>query len=50
MEEDNPHQCDAVFHVSESQIYRCKLSEGHKEDEHMWFITWTEEYSGDLMQ
>ena len=50
MNEDNPHQCDAVYHVSESQIYRCKLPVSHKEDEHIWYISWHEEESGDLMQ
>ncbi|MGY5147603.1 MAG: hypothetical protein ACW9W4_06365 [Candidatus Nitrosopumilus sp. bin_7KS] len=50
MNENNPHQCDGVYHISENQIYRCMLPEGHKEDAHMWYITWHEEESGDLMQ
>lgn len=47
---ENPHQCDAVFSPSDNQSYRCMLAEGHDEEEHIWFITWTEEYSGDTLQ
>ncbi len=50
MTENNPHQCDSVFNPVESQRYRCMLPEGHEEDEHMWYVTWTEEHAGDLMQ
>lgn len=49
MTDNNPHRCTSVFTPTKDQKYRCMLPENHK-DEHMWFVTWTGEYEGDLMQ
>lgn len=48
-EENNPHRCDSIFNPTEGQRYRCMLPIDHEGD-HMWFVTWSGEHEGDLMQ
>ena len=48
--EHNPHMCEAVQAPSRHMSYQCMLPKEHEDDEHMWYVTWTGEHEGDVME